>query len=106
MTACSAHRPNHMEEMITGQEIAAQGQRKQSICTGLSQSCPLSQPAAWPLCCPPQIFFCVLTHLVEKTQPSVSQTSHPSLVLSPTFRFPVTLSGNQRAARLVLVCGV
>ena len=41
MTACSAHRSNHMEEMITGQEIVAQGQRKQSFCTGLSQSCPL-----------------------------------------------------------------
>lgn len=53
MTACPAHRPNHMEEMITGQEIAAHGQRKQSFCTGLSQSCPLSQLAAWPLAWPP-----------------------------------------------------
>lgn len=49
MTACSAHWPNHMEEMITEQEITAQGQRKQSFCTDLSQSRPLSQPAAWPL---------------------------------------------------------
>lgn len=49
VTACSAHRPNHMEEMITGQEIAEPGQRKQSFCTGLSQSCPLSHPATWPL---------------------------------------------------------
>lgn len=45
MTACSAHRSNHMEEMITGQEIAERGQRKQSFCTGLSQSCPLQPPA-------------------------------------------------------------
>lgn len=53
MTACSAHRPNHMEEMITGQEIAAQGQRKQSFCTDLNQSCPLFQLAARPLAWPP-----------------------------------------------------
>ena len=55
MTACSAHRSNHMEEMITGQKIVAQGQRKQSFCTGLSQSCPLSLSlslVAGPLACP------------------------------------------------------
>jgi len=31
-----------MEEMITGQEITERSQRKQSFCTGLSQSCPLA----------------------------------------------------------------
>lgn len=44
MTACSAHWSNHTEETIRGQEVAAEGYRKQSFCTDLSHSRPLFHP--------------------------------------------------------------
>lgn len=55
MTACSAHRSNHTEETIRGQEVAAEGYRKQSFCTDLSHSRPRFHPLVLCYSPPPSI---------------------------------------------------